>query len=86
MNRLTDHERAVLRHLASLGEECGFQGFSPIGLATDLSRKEVRRACRSLKRKGFAEFSNGLFNEDGGMAGSGYAATRAGLAITEAGG
>ena len=48
---------------------------------TDLTLKEVRRSCRSLKKKGLAEFYRGLFDEDGKAAGSGYCATRKGASL-----
>lgn len=44
-------------------------------------RKAVRRACRSLARKGLARYGRGLWTEDGEMAGAGYAATKA--AVTD---
>ena len=62
-----------------------FVGFQPLQDTTELSRHEVRRACRSLKRKGLASFMAGLWTEDGEPAGSGYAITEAGrAAVAEA--
>jgi len=55
-----------------------FRGFDGISRETGLDRKIVRRACRSLARKGLAEYGRGLWTEDGEPAGSGYAATKAG--------
>lgn len=43
-----------------------------------LPRPQVRRAVRSLARKGLAAYSRALMNEDGGLAGAGYALTLAG--------
>jgi hypothetical protein len=48
---------------------------------TGLDRKIVRRACRALRRKGFTEFSAGLWSEDGKPAGAGYRITKAGERI-----
>ena len=59
----------------------GFISFAQIAAESGLDPKIVRRTVRSLKRKGFAEFSNGLWSEDGEPRGSGYRATDAALAI-----
>lgn len=45
---------------------------------TKLELSQVRRAVRSLARKGLAAYERGLFNDDGQVAGSGYRATQAG--------
>jgi hypothetical protein len=74
-------ERGVLERLVE-GWECDhnfcYSNFN--GLCTELAleRKLVRRACRSLARKGLAEYGRGLWKDDGGPAGSGYCATQAG--------
>jgi hypothetical protein len=59
------------------GEMC--YGFRPIVRDTGLERKQVRVACRLLKRKGHAEFHTALCDEDGYFHGSGYCISRAGL-------
>ena len=80
--KLTDNERAVLAVLAD--DNHLYFSFDGIGecLSMDheitLTRKEIRRACRSLARKGLAEYSRGLWNDDGVPAGSGYGATKMG--------
>lgn len=56
----------------------GFCSFNFLSSETGFDRKQVRRACRSLKRKGLSEFGKGLWNDDGEPAGSGYSATRQG--------
>lgn len=43
---------------------------------------EARRACRSLTKKGLAQYERGLFTEDGETAGSGYRATEAGFRLS----
>ena len=78
--KLNDSETKVL---AALVEASGYEGFGYLGFAslsseTRLDRKKVRRACRSLARKGLAEYGRGLWTEDGELAGSGYAATPVG--------
>lgn len=50
-------------------------------LCTGLDRKIIRRACRSLARKGLAKCCHGLCDEDGNFRGSGYIATKAGASL-----
>jgi len=52
----------------------GYRRFDDISANTGLDRRTVRRACRSLTRKGLAEYGRGLWTEDGEPAGSGYRA------------
>lgn len=78
---VSENERKVL---GALLEGEGYGGFSAFGFRslvsmTGLERKVVRRACRSLARKGLAEFHKGLWTEDGEPAGSGYSATKKSL-------
>jgi len=73
--KITDNEKKTLTALAMEtregGEYCSsFNGL--LGYADDLDRRQIRLSCRSLKRKGLAEFYRGLTNEDGEVAGSGY--------------
>ena len=74
----TPNETKVLALLASGGEDFGVMSFAGIAHYIKLNRKEIRRACRSLKRKGLAEFHRGCWTEDGEPAGSGYGASPAG--------
>ncbi len=80
-----DHEEKTLSVLASHYHEDGrYLYFRYIATLTDLEIKQVRRAVRSLARRGFAEYMRGLFDEDGKVAGSGYACTTEGLRAHEA--
>lgn len=82
---LNPTEKKVLTYLAgSYCEDFGYSGFQGICKRTKLPRNKVRLACRSLKRKGLAAFSSGLWNDDGQPAGSGYSASREGVAFIEA--
>jgi hypothetical protein len=82
--KLNLNERKVLRRLArEFGYDAPYFPFGPLMRATGLTRKEVRRACRSLTRKGLAQFGRGLWDDDGHPAGSGYAATFAGAELAE---
>lgn len=78
---LTDTERRVLAILIAGNDSytgyC-YLNFTAVAERGKIDRKAVRRACRSLKRKGLAEFGRGLWSEDGRPAGAGYCATRAG--------
>jgi len=81
--KLNDNERKVLAVLVVCGDDswggyCYFN-FRALTGPTKLNRREVRLACRSLKRKGLAEFRRGLWSEDGEPAGSGYCASKAGV-------
>jgi hypothetical protein len=75
--KLNSNERAVLRVLAGVPDGY-YKPFAPIARTAGIERNVVRRACRSLKRKGLTEFLAGLWTEDGEPAGAGYAATPAG--------
>lgn len=77
MTTYSDIEKRVLAWFASLDEPDCCYGFAPIMGDTKLTRTEVRRACRSLKRKGLLEYERGLWSECG-PAGAGYGLTRAG--------
>ena len=58
--------------------------FREIQRRTGLEIRQIRRAARSLARKGLTKYVRGLFNEDGEIAGSGYCCTREGRAALEA--
>ena len=68
-------ERKVLKYLDD--EDDGFWCFAAIGECVRLDRKAIRRACRSLARKGLTEFGRGLWDDEGPR-GSGYRLTKAG--------
>lgn len=87
MANLNENERKVLKVLAeaySDYEDFCYRGFAGIMSDTGLERKVVRRAARSLARKGFAQYGRGLWTDDGEMAGSGYCCTKAGVNQIEA--
>lgn len=68
--------------LSFLNEHYSSEGwcfsFRPIAAETGLDRQRVRRACRSLARKGLTEYVRGLWSDSGEPAGSGYCCTKAG--------
>lgn len=74
---LTDQEMRCLNALVALSMPCGERcmPFALIMHATNLPRDVVRRAVRSLKRKGCAEFHSALVADDGAFAGAGYCIT-----------
>lgn len=59
-------EEGTCRYMKYIAQDCG------------LEYSQVRRAVRSLARKGLAEYHRGLFNDDGMVAGSGYCASKKG--------
>jgi hypothetical protein len=70
---LKEGERKVLEFLRS---HYDFSiGFKWISEETGLPRDEVRRICRSLKRRELTYFVTGGMTEDGEVAGSGYGIT-----------
>ncbi len=78
--KINEKEKKVLKVLVSFWEDdqnCRF--FWWIAKETKLTIKEVRRACRSLAKKGLTEYLIGLFDDDGILCGSGYCATREGV-------
>ncbi len=75
------HQKVVLLALAASDEHFNFKGFRALARATMLDRNRVRVVVRQLARKGLAEYSSGLFTEDGEVAGSGYAATQMGRTV-----
>ncbi len=80
MKKINDNERKVLE-VISVGWDELYYNFAYISKETGLDVKSVRRACRSLKRKGYADFKKGLMNDDGMVAGSGYGATHEGALL-----
>lgn len=75
---MSDIERKCLKALIDLLKDSApgfYTCFSPICKKTGLSRKVVRRAIRSLDRKGFTEYARGLCDEDGEFRGAGYRPT-----------
>lgn len=81
---LNDNERKVLAALYKSGlcyDEFCYLSFNGLVLATPLDRATIRRACRSLARKGLAVYGKGLCRESGEFAGAGYAITKAGSAL-----
>ena len=80
------HETTVLAVLADETDEAElYYSFDPIIVRTGLDRKQVRRAVRSLARRGFAVYARGLWTDDGEPAGAGYACTQAGRDARESG-
>lgn len=77
--RLNDVQLRCLNALDGCSDpEWQYASFAPVMKITGLPRPEVRRAIRSLARKGLAEYSAALCTEDGDFAGAGYRITIAG--------
>lgn len=75
--RLNPNEAAVLRFFVDgqmEAEEGAHWTFASIMRETGLERSMVRRACRSLWRRGLASYERALWNDDG-PAGAGYASS-----------
>lgn len=76
---ISERELKALKALAeNYGSDCNCLYFREVARRTKLPQVQVRRSVRSLARKGLAEYTRGLFNDDGMVAGSGYCCTRVG--------
>lgn len=83
---MSPNERKVLKALAeaySDYEDFCFLSFAGIASRSDIDPKKIRRSVRSLARKGLAQYGRGLWTDDGEVAGSGYACTKAGALAIE---
>lgn len=71
-------EKKILTFLAdNYGGYWSFDGIRQhIGL--QFEKKQIRRGCRSLARKGLTQYCRGLWTDEGEPAGASYAATVAG--------
>ena len=81
--KINENERRILEFFAADydPEEPAAYYFKGIIAHTGLDLKQVKRACRSLKKKGLAVYMRGLFDEDGKVAGSGYGASEEGYKL-----
>ena len=84
--KVNDNELKILTAMAesydsSGWDETGYFCFNSLSNITKLDRKQVRRACRSLKKKGLAKFLTGLITGEGEFAGAGYGATEEGASF-----
>ena len=79
--KLNENEKKVLMQMNCERDDFAFSNFAWLTEVTGLDRKSVRRACRSLTRKGLAVFQKGLWTSEGDPAGAGYAATWDGFKV-----
>lgn len=77
--KINENERKVLGKLVYSYSEDDWRAWHFKGLVreTGLELKQVRRACRSLAKKGYARYERALWSDDG-PAGAGYRATKEG--------
>jgi hypothetical protein len=81
---ISERERRCLDELVEYFEsDMNCLYFKYIASETKLTESQVRRAVRSLARKGLAEYVRGLFDDDGQVAGSGYCATFQGALLVK---
>lgn len=84
--KINENERKVLELLEEsyFGEDdWGAWHFKPLVNRTKLTLKEVRRACRSLHKKGLTSYERALIDDDGNFAGAGYRTTEQGAALVK---
>ena len=81
-NDLEKNELLVLKAMSSQDDYMynSFRGIQ-YSIDEDIEIKDIRKACRSLAEKGLAHYMNGLMDEDGKVAGSGYQCTDEGKAL-----
>lgn len=81
--KVNENEIKVLRQLAEeySPDEWSAYSFAPLSRITGLDLKVVRRACRSLAKKGLAQYERTLVDDEGRPAGAGYRATEEGAAF-----
>lgn len=78
MQKLGKSEGKCLAVLAEYyHDEANYFPFASIAADTRLNLTQVKRAVRSLARKGLAQYARGLWNDEG-PAGSGYGCTEQG--------
>lgn len=82
--KVSERERIVLAAFVEEHEPGSGIYMRTIVSATGLDASAVRRATRALARKGLTKLVRGLFYDDGLLAGSGYAATDAGISLIRA--
>ena len=78
----SETERKILGALAdkyAIDPDFCYMNFDGIARNAQVERSKVRRAVRSLARKGYASYLSGLWTEDGEPAGSGYCITETGF-------
>lgn len=71
---ISSEELKVLQVLYEVTDSWG-EGCIPFSYMEDdtkLTRKEIAKACKSLREKDLAHFHRGLMDDDGKVAGSGY--------------
>ena len=71
-------EQRILSVLAEADEDYGYFGFDSLSRQTQMDRRQVRLDVRRMARKGLTQFGKGLWTDEGGLAGSGYAITESG--------
>lgn len=78
IEKLNTDEEKCLQALAILTGYDQYTYFRIIASQTGFDIKTTRKNVRSLREKGFAEYSRGLMTEDGEVAGAGYIITEKG--------
>lgn len=76
---LSKEDFTILDAINQRGEVGWCFTFKHLMRETGLAREVVRDSCRFLTDIGFAQYSPGLFDDDGMVAGAGYGPTYDGL-------
>jgi hypothetical protein len=75
---LSKTETAVFRAWEGVDADFGYLSFKAVSEDSGVEIHRIRRAVRSIARKGLLQFSKGLWTDEGQLYGSGYGLTEAG--------
>lgn len=80
---VSERELKALRALGQVyAEDRAYLSFRGVAQRSGLDLRHVRRSVRALARKGFAEFGEGLWDEEGPR-GAGYCCTHDGMTLLQ---
>lgn len=78
-SKINSTDLTVLRFLAANMRDGFAYNFDGIASEIRLTRRQVKCACRKLRRFGYAALVYGLMDDDGKVAGARYRATQTGV-------
>lgn len=75
---LSKLEASVFRAWEGVDADFGYLSFKAVSEDSGVELHRIRRAVRSIARKGLLQFSKGLWTDEGQLCGAGYGLTEAG--------
>lgn len=78
-------DRAILQYMEEMSPDCYDMCAFPLSafVGEHITKDLAGAICRNLRNRGLVTFERGLFTDDGEVAGSGYAITKAGREYLE---